>query len=70
MAKKLLVGYARKSKRGKAIKLDICLEKFLVAKRYTTKEGDQYVNLVVNIRALKGIIENEREVTSVTQLSD
>ena len=70
MGKSHLVGYVRKTKRGNAVKLDMGIEEFLLAKRYNVKDGKEYVCLVVNLRALQDVIDGKREVTSVSQLSD
>jgi len=68
MSKGLLVGYARKSKKGKALKIDLGLEAFLTAQRYKGRDGKEYVGLVVNLSALRDVVEGRREVTSICQL--
>jgi hypothetical protein len=63
------VGYARKSRNGRALKLDLSLLKFLTAERYTGKDGKEYVGLVVNMSTLLDVLEGRREVTGVNQIS-
>ena len=69
MGKSHLVGYVRKSRRGAAVKVDIGIEEFLLSKRYSTKDGKQFVNLVINIHALKDVLDGKRKVTSISQLT-
>lgn len=64
------IGYARKSKSGKALKLDISMDAFLTAERYKTKENKEYVGLLVNMNKLMDILEGKREVTSVNQVEN
>lgn len=70
MSRGCLVGYARKSRRGLALKLDLGLEEFLTAKRYVGKDGKEYVALVVNLRGLQAVLDGKREVTGVCQLKN
>ena len=70
MSQSELIGYARKSKQGNALKLSISAEAFENAKRYTSKNGGLFVTLVINMTKIKEISTGDREVTSVCQLMD
>ena len=63
-----LIGYVRKSNNGNALKLNISAEAFEEAQRYTTQDGKEYVNLITNLEKIKEIIDEQREVTSISQI--
>ena len=63
------LGYIRRSRRGKAVKLDISLESFLMAQRYTTKDGKEWVNMVVSIDKVLDVLEGKIQVAGISQLS-
>jgi len=65
-----LVGFVRKSNAGRAIKLSINTEAFQECGTYVTSDGQTYVQLVVSLNALNGVIEGKRAVTSVNHLED
>lgn len=64
------IGYARKSRTGRALKLDLVLEAFNDATRYTGKEGKEYVGLVINMSKLCDVLEGRKEVTNVSQIEN
>ena len=64
------VGYARKSRKGRALKLDLSLQEFLTATRYTGKDGEEYVGLLINMSKLLDVLEGRKEVTNVTQIGN
>jgi hypothetical protein len=64
------LGYIRRSRRGKAVKLDISLESFLMAQRYTTKDGKEWVNMVVPIDKLLDVLEGKLEVVGINQIEN
>ena len=66
----ILVGYMRKSTNGGALKMSISYEAFAAAQRYSSKDGKEYVNLIVNLAKAQEIISGDRAVTSVCQLTD
>ena len=68
MMPSLLVGYARKSNAGGALKLSINTQAFGDCETYSTSDGQTYVPLVVSLSALRKVIEGERAVTTVSQL--
>jgi hypothetical protein len=65
-----LVGYMRKSTMGSALKMSISCEAFESARKYASKDGREYVNLVVNLSKAQEVINGDRAVTSVCQLVD
>ena len=66
----LLVGYARRSNAGGAIKLSINTATFADCETYETSDGESYVPLVLSMAALQRVIAGERAVTTVSQLLD
>lgn len=65
-----LVGYARLSKSGNAIRVSIDAAAFKKAETYDSNDGRKFVSLIVNTGKVQEIIAGEREVTSVVQLAD
>lgn len=63
------VGYVRKSRNGRALKLDIAVQNVLDAVRYTGKNGQEYVGLVINMSTLLDVLEDRRVVTGVNQIT-
>jgi hypothetical protein len=63
------IGYLRRSKRGRALKLDINLEAFLLADRFVTKDGKEWVNMVVSIDKVLDVLEGKIQVAGISQLS-
>lgn len=63
-----LVGYMRKSTNGGALKMSISAEAFAQAQKYASKDGKEYVNLIVNLSRAQEVINGDRAVTSVCQL--
>jgi hypothetical protein len=64
------LGYLRKSRRGRALKLDINLEAFLMAERYATKDGKEWVNMIIPIEKLLDVLEGKAEAVGVNQLEN
>ena len=62
------LGYLRRSKRGRALKLDINLDAFLLAERYTTPDGKEWVNMVVPVGKVLDVLEGKAEATRISQL--
>jgi len=65
-----LVGYARKSKAGGALRLSIDAEAFAKAQQWDAKDGRKFVSLVINTDKVKQLLDGSREVTSICQLVD
>lgn len=68
MVQSELIGYVRKSRSGNALKLSISAEAFDSAQRYLSKDGKEYVGLIVNTAKVQEILEDSRDVTSVCQI--
>lgn len=68
MARSVLIGYVRRSKGGNALKVNISAHAFEKAQRYMSKNGEEFVGLVVNLDRLREVITGEREVTSICQI--
>ena len=64
------IGYMRRSRRGRALKLDISLDAFLMAERYVTKDGKEWVNMVVSIERLLYVLEGKAEAAGINQLEN
>jgi hypothetical protein len=70
VSESVLLGYARKSKAGGAIRLSIDRKAFMKAEKYTANDGRVFVPVIINVDKLNQIISGEREVTSVCQIQD
>ena len=66
----MLVGFVRKSNAGRAIKLSINTSSFNDCATYVTSDGQTYVQLVVSMNAIAGILDGTRSVTSIGHLSN
>ncbi len=66
----LLVGYARRSNAGGALKVSINTSALSDCETYTTSDGQTYVPLVISIGALNKVLAGERAVTTVSHLQD
>ena len=69
-ANSTLVGFARKSNAGRAVKLSINTSSFQDCATYVTSDGQTYVQLVISLNSLTGVIEGNRAVTAINHLSD
>ena len=65
----LHMGYARKSRSGQALKVDIMLEAFMSAQRYRSSDGRDYVSMVVSMDKLKAVLDGKQDVTGLNQIS-
>lgn len=63
-----LIGYVRKSKTGKALKLNIAKDAFGKVETYKSQDGSEFVQLIARIDKIVEIIEDEREVTSLCHI--
>ena len=63
-----LVGYARRSNSGGAIKLSINVDAMNTCETYTTSDGQTYIPLVISMHTLQKVLNGERAVTTVSQL--
>ena len=62
------LGYLRRSRRGRALKIDVNLEAFLMADRYVTKDGKEWVNMVVSVEKVLDVMEGRIEAAGISQL--
>jgi len=65
-----LIGFARKSNAGRAVKLSINTSAFQDCATYVTSDGQTYVQLIVSLNALRGVIDGSRSVTAINHLND
>jgi len=65
-----LVGYARKSNAGNAVRISINATALSECEVYTTADGQRYVPLVISLAALRRVMDGERAVTTVSQVVD
>ena len=65
-----LCGYVRKGISENTLRINLSWEALMDAERYVGKDGKEYVSLVANSERIKHIINDEKEVTSVTQIKE
>lgn len=68
-AQSLLLGYARRSKAGGALKLSIDLEQIQNVAPYTTSDGKQWAPLIININSIGEVMSGNRAVTAISSFS-
>ena len=68
MTKSMLVGFARKSKSGKSLKLNVSKEAFEAAEGYTNSKGEEFVTLIINMDGLLDLLSEKREFLPVKNL--
>ena len=62
------LGFLRRSRRGRALKIDVNLEAFLLAERYVTKDGKEWVNMVVPMDKVLKVLEGKAEAAVINQM--
>ena len=65
-----LVGWARRSRAGGALKLSLHAEAVTNCHSYTTADGTAYVPLVISIAALRRVLDGEQAVTTISQFEE
>jgi hypothetical protein len=70
MARSELMGYVRRSNNGKALKISINKEAFNKAESYTTQDGQEYVAMILRLDTVYQLIEGQKDVTNVTQITE
>jgi len=65
-----LMGYVRKSRAGAALNVSISVDAFDQAERYSTQDGSEFVRMVISLDRLRDVLEENREVTGISQLLD
>jgi len=63
-----LIGYARLSSNKQALKVSLSKDALEEAETYASADGVLYISLIINADRLQGILNEEREVTSVCQI--
>ena len=62
-------GWVRKSKSGGAITVSINMTEMEKIEGYTSKDGNKYVQLIVNLNRINGVISGASEVTGISHMS-
>jgi hypothetical protein len=65
-----LLGFVRKTKDGKALRIAISVEAFNKAERYISRDGTEFVPMIISLSRLYQLLEGEKEVTNVSQIKD
>ncbi len=65
-----LVGWARQSRAGGALKISLHQEAIGNCHTYTTADGTAYVPLVISMAALRRVIDGQQSVTTVSQFAE
>ena len=63
-----LVGYVRRSKSDHAIRLELLKEAFNKAPTYLSRDGKEFVSLVISADRLNDLLHGDKEVTGVSYL--
>lgn len=63
-----LMGFVRRTESGKALKLSISVDAFNKAERNVTRDGTEFVHMVVNLQRIYQLLEGEKEVTNISQI--
>ena len=66
----LLVRYVRKSNAGGALKVSIHNDAFRDCQTYTSADGEVYTQLLIGMKALLRILNDEIAVTSISQINE
>jgi len=66
----LLVRYVRKSNAGGALKVSIHNDAFRDCQIYTSADGEVYTQLLIGMKALLRILNDEIAVTSISQINE
>lgn len=70
MTRSELVGYIRKSENSNVLKLNLLKSSLDTAKTVDSKDGTEYVSLIMNLAKIRMIVGDEHDVTAVCQLID
>jgi hypothetical protein len=62
----VLVGFARLSDSKKGVKINLSVEVLGKCSRYVSKDGGEYIGLVISAGKMRGILDGSAEVTSVS----
>ena len=70
MTKNTLVGFVRKSKNGRGLRLSISRETVADLDGYTSRNGEEYVPLVVSLEKLMDLISEQRDFVTINHLGE
>ena len=68
MTKSMLVGFARKSKSGKSLKVNVSKDAFESAEGYTNSKGEEFVTMIINMDGLLDLLSEKRDFLPVKNL--
>jgi len=63
-----LVGYVRRSNSGRAIRLELLKDGINKAPTYLSRDGKEFVSLVISADRLNDLLHGDKEVTGVSYL--
>jgi len=63
-----LIGFVRKTKTGRALRLNLSKEALDNAETYETSKGEVFLSVIVNLDGVMELISEEREFITVNQL--
>ena len=65
---KKLVGYVRKSKTARELKVNVSKKAIENTQSYKTRDGKEYVSLIIDLEKLMDLIAGERDFVPVEQV--
>ena len=65
-----LIGFVRKTKNGKCLRLNLSKEALDNAETYETSKGETFISILVNLDGVMELIAEEREFITATQIVD
>lgn len=65
-----LIGFVRKTKSGKGLRLNLSKEALDNAETYATSKGEVFISVVVSLDGVMELISEEREFITVNQVID
>ena len=68
--KSTLVGFVRKSKNGRGLRLNISRDTLEGLEGYTSRNGEEYIPLVVNLEKLMDLISEQRDFVTLNHLAE
>ena len=64
------IGFIRKSNKGKALKLDLCMTELKTCKTYVGKDAKVCTTVILNIDSTRDIIVGSKNVARVVSFED
>ena len=68
--KSTLVGFVRKSKNGRGLRLNVSRDTLKGLEGYTSRNGEEYIPLVVHLEKLMDLISEQRDFVTINHLSE